>query len=331
MARRPSVDLLPSPDQLDMVATVERYAERELARSAIHERLKAGVPDPAGAWTGAAALGMFALGLPEEAGGADCPVVEEALVFRVLGRQLAPVGFLGSVLGARLAHGAGDKELRDAIVAGTQTVAVAFPAGTDLLVTGPADADHVLLADGEPTLVTGHLDGVAVDSLDPSTPLHRVPAARISTRISGDVGPLGTILVAALLTGIAETARDLAVGYAGERVQFGRPIGANQSIKHLCADMAVNCEAASSLLAFAALALRDGRPDRTFQVAAAKRVATAAAIDNARTAIQIHGGMGFTWEHDCHLLLTRAHLLDQLFGSVRSQQRTLIQTRPSVP
>jgi len=78
-------------------------------------------------------------------------------------------------------------------------------------------------------------------------------------------------------------------------VQFGRPIGVNQAVKHACADMATRCEAASSLLFFAALGLREGRPDAAFQVAAAKRIATAAAYANARANVQIHGGMGFTW------------------------------------
>jgi len=77
--------------------------------------------------------------------------------------------------------------------------------------------------------------------------------------------------------------------------------------------------------------VRDKRDDAAFGVAAAKRIATKAAYENARASVQIHGGMGFTWEHDAHLLLTRAHLLDQLFGDVRRQQAALLATAPSIP
>jgi alkylation response protein AidB-like acyl-CoA dehydrogenase len=97
-------------------------------------------------------------------------------------------------------------------------------------------------------------------------------------------------------------------------VQFGRPIGVNQAIKHRCADMAVAAEAALSQTLFGAVALTAGRADREFQVLAGKIIASRAAIDGAAANIQIHGGMGFTYEHDAHLYLKRAHVLDLLFG-----------------
>jgi alkylation response protein AidB-like acyl-CoA dehydrogenase len=95
--------------------------------------------------------------------------------------------------------------------------------------------------------------------------------------------------------------------------------------------MAVRCEAASSLLLLAALAVRDGRPDAVFQVAAAKRTAVLAAIGNARADVQVHGGMGFTWDNDAHLFLTRAHLLDQLFGDRHAVRTDLLQHAPAMP
>ena len=86
-----------------------------------------------------------------------------------------------------------------------------------------------------------------------------------------------------------------------------------------------------SLLFLAALALRDGRPDAGFQVSAAKRTAALAATDNARADVQIHGGMGFTWENDAHLFLTRSHLLAQVFGTPYEVRSAMLATAPAMP
>ncbi|HVV12686.1 acyl-CoA dehydrogenase [Amycolatopsis sp.] len=320
------MDLLPSADQVEMTDAIEQFLRRRLSVPQLRGRM--GEPAPPHAWTEAAELGVFSLGLPEEAGGAGCPAVEEALVFRALGRHLAPPGFLGAVLGARLAHSRGDKELRDELAAGARRVAVATPAGVvDLpgadLVLGPGP-ELVALAELSP--------GRRLDCLDPTVTLTEVtgwpPAGEPPAE---GLHLLAALLVAAMLSGIADAARDAGVAYAEERVQFGRPIGVNQAIKHPCADMAMRSEAAGSLLLFAAMAVREGRDDAAFQVAAAKRIATHAAYENARANVQIHGGMGFTWEHDAHLLVTRTRLLDQFFGDVRTQQAAILATAPSIP
>jgi len=334
------VDLEPSVDQLDVVGTVEAWLAKELSRPQLHERLRTGATPDAGAWSRAAGLGLFSLGLPEDAGGADCPVVEEALVARALGRHLAPVSFLGSVLGGRLAHDAGEPELRDALAEGRERVAVALPAltgaGTVDVVDLPGAERVLSVADGFLTLTRVDPSG-AEDrhSIDPSSTLHRLPAGQLTDAVASPRGDalvlLGRLLTAAMLVGQAEAARDAAVDHARTREQFGRPIGVHQAIKHPCADMAVRCEAASSLLFLAALALRDGRPDAVFQVSAAKRTAARAAVENARADVQIHGGMGFTWENDAHLFLTRAHVLDQLFGNRHAVRADMLLYAPAMP
>ena len=123
---------------------------------------------------------------------------------------------------------------------------------------------------------------------------------------------------------IAEATRDMSSEYAKIRVQFGPPIGVNQAIKHACADMALRAEAASAQLLFAALSVDEGRSDAAFQVAAARIVATDAAVENATRTIQVHGGMGYTFEHDAHLFLKRARVLDRVLGDSRSQMAALI-------
>jgi alkylation response protein AidB-like acyl-CoA dehydrogenase len=330
------MDLLPSRDQLDMMATVEQFLDRGLPSSQRHALVDTGKPPDQALWRGAAELGIFALGLPEEAGGADCPIVEETLVFQALGRGLAPIGFIASVLAARLAHARGDYTLRDEIAAGEKRVALAIPADSGFDVFDLDDAELIVgAADPVRLFSSESATGTTAECIDPSVRLTRSsdlpePLAAPPGSANG-IRSLGALLTAAMLVGIAETARDASVSYAKERVQFGRPIGTNQAIKHRCADMAMGAEAAASLLHFAALALRDGRPDVEFQVAAAKRMATHAALENARANVQIHGGMGFTWEHDAHLLLTRAHVLEHVFGGVRAQQKLLLEAAPSIP
>lgn len=338
------MDLVPSREQLDLVATVERFAAREL--SAAQARERAGDWDsPAepvldDVWARAAELGVLALGLPEEAGGLGLPVVEEALVFQVLGRHLAPVGLLGTVLAARLAHAAGDKELRDGLAEGGVRAGVALPGAADgpLVVADPSRTGHVVdWTAGGAELLVGPSEGAAVGSLDPTTTLVAIERTEMSAPISASegewrhIGALGSLLAAAMLVGTAKACRDLSVAYAKERVQFGKPIGVHQAVKHRCADMATRCEAATSLLSVAALALRDGRADAAFHVAAAKRFAGRTAVTNAHETVQVHGGMGFTWEHDAHLHVTRAQLLDRLLAAPADQRRALLATAPLIP
>ena len=345
------MDLVPSDEQSEMVDSVEQFLSKELSIPQLRERLDAATGAPASAWAKAGAIGVFSLGVPEEDGGAGLPFVEECLVFRPMGRHLAPVGFIASAVAAHLAQLGGRSDVRDAVMAGEAGVAIGVARGGAVVgsrISGRFDvldlpaAEYAVLVSAE----TGALamlpadrlsGGTAGSCLDASTHLTTAALDATEADVSVEEGPshsvylLGCLLATAMSVGIAEAARDMGVAYAKERVQFGRPIGTNQAIKHACADMAVRAEAARSLLLFAALAVRDGRTDAPFQVASAKRVATQAAIENSRANVQIHGGMGFTWECDAHLYLSRAHLLDELFGDVRVQQRAILATAPAVP
>ena len=157
--------------------------------------------------------------------------------------------------------------------------------------------------------------------LDPLTPVHHVLGLPEGRRLAGpDVAAHwaleGAALTAALLLGIAEATTDLAVAYAKQRTQFDRPIGAFQAVKHLLADMVVRTELARSATYAAGVTLDDpvvGDPGRA--VAGAKLTAGDAALANAKTCVQVHGGMGFTWEVDAHLYLKRAWALEPAWGS----------------
>ena len=155
--------------------------------------------------------------------------------------------------------------------------------------------------------------------LDPLTPVSRVTDIPIGAAVAVDVGELrrtGAVLTAAFQLGLADRCTELAVAYAKEREQFGRPIGGFQAIKHLCADMLVRAETARAAVYAAGAHLDEAdRPGLDRAVSGAKVVAGDAAITNGKAAMQVYGGMGFTWEVDVHLYLKRAWVLDTHFGS----------------
>jgi alkylation response protein AidB-like acyl-CoA dehydrogenase len=177
-------------------------------------------------------------------------------------------------------------------------------------------------------------------ALDPLTPLWRIDALPAGEPPRGDVGSLwrdGALLTAALQVGHAAETLDLAVAYAKERQQFGTPIGSFQAVKHLCADMLVRAEVARAAV-HAAACLADA-PDVVDAEAAvagctpgqlvdrsvggAKLLADEAALGNARSAIQVHGGMGFTWEVPLHLHLKRARVRSTTFGTAAEHAAAL--------
>jgi alkylation response protein AidB-like acyl-CoA dehydrogenase len=336
------VDLLPSPDQLELVSLASEFFAEQTPIAAIRERR-----DEPGAitrklWSAAAELGLLGVSAAEAIGGLGLDLDDEVLLFRELGRRLVPGPFVASVLGARLAARTGQPDLARAIVAGDVMAGLAQrrdgPPGDGHSLTGRFDlfdapeTGYLLLVDasGAGLLEVAALRDIRpLDCIDPGTrlataradgvrPVCWVPAADEPIRLRG------AVLASAILVGIAEAVRDASVEHAKNRVQFGRPIGVNQAIKHACVDMAVAAEAALEQTLFAAISLRSGRPDAEFQVLAANVVAGRAAIDNAAAGIQVHGGMGYTDEHHAHLYLKRAHVLDQFFGTSRDSLGALL-------
>jgi alkylation response protein AidB-like acyl-CoA dehydrogenase len=127
-----------------------------------------------------------------------------------------------------------------------------------------------------------------------------------------------TLIDAAALAGIAEQALEMAVAHAAERRQFGRAIGSFQAVKHHCANMAIAARLARDQVGFAAIAIDDARDDAALQVDCALLVAGNAALGNAATSIQVHGGMGFSDETHPHLLLKRARLQLAIAGGLEA-------------
>jgi len=314
------MNLLPSPDQEAMAAAVRTFLAAELPLARV--RALAG-PDAIDedTWRRCAGLGWLALGLSERCGGLGAGLAEEVMVFRELGRFLTPGPFLSSSIGARVAAQAGHPGLAADIAGGARRVGMAV--GDRVL---DARAGELLLRlDAEAAVLAEIGDAEPLAALDPATRLVRVHR---STVIGRAEDPLllarGRVLAAAMLLGITEAVRDMSAAYARTRVQFGRPIGAFQAVKHRCADMAVAAYATVGQLHQAALYVEGAHPDAAFHAAAAYVLAARGASRSAADNIQNHGGIGFTWEHDAHLYVRRVVVLENLFGPLRASYPALM-------
>jgi alkylation response protein AidB-like acyl-CoA dehydrogenase len=343
------MNILPTEDQEQIASSVvdvlrdlfplERLRP-EAGKSAGNSKGKGGDCSPE-RWSAMAELGWFGLGLDEEAGGVGFSLTDEMLVFRLLGRHLVTPNVLAAVLGARIAARAGAGEICAGILAGEIRPALAVAKSSvqlDECAKGEVyllDAEHSSLAvlwnDERAVLLECERlsSRRTVDALDGSVPLAVAamqdirPLAAVAESAEA-IDLRATVHAAAMLVGNAEATRDMAVEYAKTREQFGQPIGAFQAIKHRCADMAVQCEAAWNLTVMAAIAARDGHADAPRQAAAAKLLALRAAQANAAANIQIHGAMGFSAECDAHHFLKRAHLLEHAGGGRRKLERMVL-------
>lgn len=261
-------------------------------------------------------FGAFALAMPEQSGGAGFTFVEEALLHVRLGRHLVSLTALAAPIAVRIAGESGRADLAADILKGTSIVAAAVECNGGLLLLDGDDAGFAVLRRGGKLQLldlAGHERHLET-AMGQGRSIYRVALTNLSGDAIASVGTANAeqVLISAQLLGIAEGARDLAVGYASMRKQFGRPIGSFQAIKHHCANMAIRAEQLSAQLDMAAMAVHGGHEDAAFQVAALSRIAPGIALENARICIQIHGGIGFSSEADAHLFLKQAHVLAQL-------------------
>ncbi|MFD9032045.1 acyl-CoA dehydrogenase family protein [Streptomyces sp. NPDC059567] len=291
------MDFRLTDDQKALKAGVRELLAGRFDRDALRASVERGTLDR-GLWRELGAAGFFALRVPEGEGGVGLGLPEAVLVFEEAGRALLPGPLVATHVAAGVVEGAAEGEV----------------------VVAAADGGLVEWLD-EADVVLGDAGGaVPVRSVDPLTPLHRLPAAVVAGDMSGTRPPgrrsvvpsgsapaerMATTGVAGLLTaaeqlGSAARTTEMAVSYARTREQFGQAIGSFQAVKHLCAQMLVRTEVARAAVYAAAVT---GDP---VEIAGAKLLADEAAVDCARDCLQVHGGMGFTWEADVHLHLKRA-------------------------
>ena len=317
--------------QVGLQETVARFCVDRFPFDSIAAR--EGAPLDRALWRDLAALGVQSLMLGEDRGGSGLGPLEGAIVFEQLGEHLVEGPLLWSVLAAPLVDGAADGE----VVVGGVSVGGGPGGGgpvggvaADSAVDGVAIVEHgadldVVLVVRDHSVEQYHRaelpEPVPLEPLDPLTPVVQM-SGLVGGAVVGDesvargLRDLGTVLVAAASSGIAARSLEVARSYALERQQFDAPIGSFQAVKHLLADMYVRAGLAqSSVYAAAAVLQEPGDDDPAAAAAAAKVVASDAAITNASTAVQVLGGMGFTWDMLPNHLLKRAWVLEHTFGT----------------
>jgi len=295
--------------------------------------------DPDAGWPLLVETGLVGLRLPARAGGGATSAVEVAVVAEALGRHAAPVPFVGPVLAGDLLTSAGaPTDLLEEVVTGQRRLTVALD--RTLSCPGRLDGDPdgdvigwdsfgaeslvglVEEPDGTVRVALSHGTGPALASSDLTRQLVRAGAA--APTVAGDAltetarlrwEALGLVLLCADMVGAMTGSLELAVAYAKERVQFKRPIGSFQAIAHLAADQHVSTEASRSATYYAAWAVDGLAPaDALAAARIAKAYVSPLAREVTEAVLQIHGGIGHTWEHRAHYFLRRALLGRRTLG-----------------
>jgi len=242
----------------------------------------------------------------------DLGLAEAVLVFEELGRAAVPGPLVATFLAGDRADG---------------PVALVEADQTPLLVAHLDIATAALVLDSDVRLAPTPTGRPVDEPIDPLSPLHEldaVPAGEVLADLDVTRTRLeGAVLTGALQVGLAARLTQLSVGYAGEREQFGRSIGGFQAVKHICADMFVRAELARVAVHAAAVTLDALDDEAPRLVHGAKLLADEAAVTNGRAAVQVHGGMGFTWEVPVHYFLKRAWLHATEFGTADDHAEAL--------
>ena len=338
-----------TPEHNDLADSVRSLVARVAPSDVLHEALETPIPNPPPYWKAAAEQGLQGVHLAEAVGGQGFGILELAIVIAEFGYGAVPGPFVPSAIASALiaAHDPDAKLLND-LASGEVIAAYAIDSGLTatrhgdgLVIRGevravPAAAQASVLVlpvaidSGEEWVVldADQLEIEPVQSVDPLRPLAHVRANAVEVGDDRVLSNLSRTLARALMStllsaesiGVARWATDTASAYAKIREQFGRPIGQFQAIKHKCAEMIADTERATAAVWDAARAIDESREsdseDSAFEFAAAvaATLAPAAAQHCAQDCIQVHGGIGFTWEHDTNVYYRRALVLAACFG-----------------
>ncbi|HEX2850981.1 MAG TPA: acyl-CoA dehydrogenase [Acidimicrobiales bacterium] len=324
-------------DHRALAATASDVLKRRDSRAAARALLEASTEPMPDLWKDAVELGWLGLHVPEEYGGSGYGIEELVVVVEELGRAIAPGPFVPTVVASAVLVAAGDdaarKGLLPGLVDGTAVAGVGLGGRVEVRDGAASGSAGTVLGGGLATviLVGAGDDVVVIEAGAPGvtvqTPTNLDPTRR-SARVVLDNAPatvlpgarrafvdLARVILAAEAVGIARECTESAAEYAKVRQQFGRPIAMYQAVKHHCANMVVATELATSAVWDAARAASKGGDQLTYAAAVAATLAGPAADLCANLNIQVHGGIGFTWEHDAHLYLRRATTLRALLDN----------------
>ena len=284
-------------------------------------------------------LGLCGLLVPESAGGQGLSMIEMALVFEQLGKTLLPSPLLStSVLSVSVLNQVPASPMLARLAQGNlRSTVCRIENGRGDFALDAADAEVLIIEDAETRMLSilevsadGEFEGLTVTPVEMIDQTRRLAHVRVddpgvlqaSQVAEGEAASaavnfginMARIALAAEAVGAAQECLSRTLDYTRERVQFGRAIGSFQAVKHQCADMMVANEAAISAVYFAACAVTEDPAQANLMAALARVQASEALTFNAGRMIQLHGGIGFTWEHDAHLYFKRARSTTTLFG-----------------
>jgi alkylation response protein AidB-like acyl-CoA dehydrogenase len=320
--------------------TASDFLTKHDARGAARALLESDTESLPPFWDDLARLGWLGLHLPEAYGGTGFGLSELVVVVEELGRSMAPGPFIPTVVASATIAAHGSEEVKQrylpGMAAGTAFGAFALDAEVEVRqgkVYGQADTVlggglcHllVILAGDDAVLLDRSAAGVVVTgrtNLDPTRRSARVTFDGAEGDVLVGAGQalldLGRLIVSSEAIGIATECTQQASEYAKVRLQFGRPIATFQAVKHHCANMLVAAELATALVWDAARAADEGGYQFSYTAAMAATLALPAADEDAQLNIQVHGGIGFTWEHDAHLYLRRATALEAVVDAEKA-------------
>ncbi|MGB6058551.1 MAG: acyl-CoA dehydrogenase [Microthrixaceae bacterium] len=330
-----------SDDHVELGQVVADFLDKKAARTASRELLEADSEPMPAFWGEIASLGWLGLHLPEDVGGSGFGLMELLVVVEEMVRGLAPGPFVPTVIASAFLaesadqHGGRLPGLADGSIVGAValdsdvTVTDGRATGSAVAVVGGGLAQVLVVLAGDDVLVIdAGADGVtltAPSNLDPTRRSARVTLDSASVEVVSGAGSklrdIAQLIYAAEAVGMARFCTDQASGYAKERMQFGRVIGTFQAVKHHCANMALALELATASVWDAARVGVSGGDEFSIASSMAAVLAMSAADQNAQLNIQVHGGIGFTWEHDAHMYLRRATVIESITGLEAAAER----------
>jgi alkylation response protein AidB-like acyl-CoA dehydrogenase len=312
-------------DQQAIKSTAHEFLENRLKPEKRRELAEAGKYDD-GLWGEMCELGWPGIFIGEEHEGQGLGIVELCILQEELGYALAPSPFFSNAAAGLVIQQAGSDEQKQrwlpGVASGESRGTVAWVRdGVAPLVPDADSASFIVLLDGSSASVVeaGSASVETVDTIDSTRRFSRVEANGGGESLdaadpSEALAPIATALSAELV-GVAQRCMEMAVDYAKERQQFGRPIGAYQGVSHRCAQMMLEVESARSVTLYAAWAADHEPESQDLASSMAKAYASDAGWRVTAAALQVHGGIGFTWEHDLHFFLKRAKTDGHLFGT----------------
>ncbi|MFC5140732.1 acyl-CoA dehydrogenase family protein [Actinomycetospora rhizophila] len=354
-------DLLYSDVEEDLRASVRALVDKQAPWDAVLRRTDTGEPVDTDLWKRLTQeIGVAGLAVPEERGGAGASWREVAVVAEELGRAVAPVPFLGTAVATALLLGTGEDELLASVAAGERTAVLVVGAtrgagrpvpvverqgagdllaGTVTAVVDAVTADVLLVPVSATEIAVVDADGDGVtrttgESLDMTRRLTDVTfdgaPARVVTADVEHALRVGAAILASEQLGLAERCLADTVAYLRDRHQFGRQLASYQALKHRLADLWVAITQARAVARYAARCAADGSPDLPVAAAVAQAHCSEVALLAAEDGLQLHGGIGFTWEHPAHLFLKRARADALVLGSA-DHHRTVLADLVDLP